>query len=426
MESGSQRRLDSLSRHFLQPHQANRSLFPNLLRGVHVKDVEADPVLIGGMVLDIQATPSISAKPKTTTPGKVHYVPGGVARNIAECMSKLGTKPYMISALGLDMAGNMLLEHWKSARLSIEGIRKHHDIQTSVVCHIFDGDGELAAGVASVEAIENFLTSDWIRQFKCNICSAPVLMVDANLSPSALEASCQMAAESSTPVWFEPVSVIKSRRVASVAKYITFASPNEDELIAMANALSCKDVFHPIQRDYVGTKCSIESLFQMLKPAILVLLEKGIKVVVLTLGSDGVFLCSKEGPGFMNNVLKGTKPQGFGSQLYEIITESCPSNLLLNIATSSSKTYPFAVHLPALPASVARLTGAGDCLVGGTLASMCAGLDVLQSVAAGIAAAKAAVEGETNVPSEYSLAKIADDARRVCSSAKVISHRSML
>ena len=28
MESGSQRRLDSLSRHFLQPHQANRSLFP--------------------------------------------------------------------------------------------------------------------------------------------------------------------------------------------------------------------------------------------------------------------------------------------------------------------------------------------------------------------------------------------------------------
>lgn len=36
-----------------------------------MKDVEADPVLIGGMVLDIQATPSIAAKPKTTTPGKV-------------------------------------------------------------------------------------------------------------------------------------------------------------------------------------------------------------------------------------------------------------------------------------------------------------------------------------------------------------------
>lgn len=32
---------------------------------------EAEPVVIGGMVLDINATPSILAKPGTTTPGKV-------------------------------------------------------------------------------------------------------------------------------------------------------------------------------------------------------------------------------------------------------------------------------------------------------------------------------------------------------------------
>jgi len=36
-------------------------------------------------------------------------VQGGVARNVAECMSKLGAKPYMISALGFDMAGKILI-----------------------------------------------------------------------------------------------------------------------------------------------------------------------------------------------------------------------------------------------------------------------------------------------------------------------------
>ena len=36
-----------------------------------MNDVEADPVIIGGMVLDIQASPTIFAKPRTTTPGKV-------------------------------------------------------------------------------------------------------------------------------------------------------------------------------------------------------------------------------------------------------------------------------------------------------------------------------------------------------------------
>lgn len=51
----------------------------------------------------------------------VCYVLGGVARNIAECMSKFGKKPFMISAVGFDVAGNLLLEHWKSAGLSMEG-----------------------------------------------------------------------------------------------------------------------------------------------------------------------------------------------------------------------------------------------------------------------------------------------------------------
>lgn len=38
---------------------------------------------------------------------------------------------------------------------------------------------------------EKFLTPEWIQLFKGNISSAPVLMVDANLSPPALEASCK-------------------------------------------------------------------------------------------------------------------------------------------------------------------------------------------------------------------------------------------
>ena len=33
------------------------------------------------------------------------------------------------------------------------GIQRHQDIETAVVCNIFDGKGELAAAVASVDAI---------------------------------------------------------------------------------------------------------------------------------------------------------------------------------------------------------------------------------------------------------------------------------
>ncbi|KAH9750990.1 hypothetical protein KPL71_014100 [Citrus sinensis] len=109
MDSSSvQERLNAVFRYLLQqPCKAKLVLHKVLLTSRQLQKQEAvEPVIIGGMVLDIHATPSIPANPKTTTPGKVNYVLGGVARNVAECMSKLGAKPYMISALGLDMAGD--------------------------------------------------------------------------------------------------------------------------------------------------------------------------------------------------------------------------------------------------------------------------------------------------------------------------------
>lgn len=171
----------------------------------------------------------------------------------------------------------------------------------------------------------------------------------------------------------------------------------------MANALTGENTFHPISRD----KHSTESLFQMLKPAICVLLEKDVKLVVVTLGPDGVFLCSKASPSSMRFGQGITKQHGFSETLYKTVTSRCPSIQYSGAMQPGGGSQIFAVHFPALPASVVRVTGAGDCLVGGTLASICAGLDVMQSVAVGIAAAKAAVEAEINVPSEFNLAAIA-------------------
>ncbi|CAJ2650300.1 unnamed protein product [Trifolium pratense] len=391
--------------------QPNTAVHPVMLSGRQLEHRDTEAVIIGGMVLDIHATPSIHANPGTTTPGKVYYVQGGVARNVAECMSKLGAKPYMISALGFDMAGNLLLEQWKTAGLSTEGILKNKDIETPVVCNIFDVNGEVAAGVASVEALEKYLTPDWILRYKSTLLSAPVLMVDANLSGPSLETSCKMAADTGCPVWFEPV---------------TFASPNEDELIALANALSGSDEFRPLKENHKKDDLSAGSLFQILKPAVLVLLEKGIKVVLVTVGSNGVFLCSKGGPSCFKTLVAKTNRSGFSGQLYKAVVQNFPPNCYSGFSELDRSNRLFAVHLPSLPASVVRLTGAGDCLVGGTLASICAGLDIMQSVSVGIAVAKAAVEVEANVPSSFSLAAIADDAKSVFCHAKVLFHQSML
>ncbi|XP_010905070.1 pseudouridine kinase isoform X3 [Elaeis guineensis] len=385
-ESSARRRLESIARHLLPPEILVRDLYANPLSAEELSSWDAAPVIIGGMVLDIHAKPSAHPIPGTTTPGKVQYVSGGVARNVAECMSKLGNKPFMISVVGHDVAGDLLLKYWKSAGLPTKGILKLEGITTPVVSNIFDSSGELAMAVASVEAV-----------VRC------------------------LAAGSGIPVWFEPVSVTKSRRIASVVNYITCASPNENELVAMANALSPGIEFSYIQHQASkGKGHSADSLFEMLKPAMCLLLQKGVKLLVVTLGSDGLFLCCREGLSFMKDDLRSRRVGSFGRQLYDLVNESCSSMKHVNFIKSGERSSKFfAFHYPALPASVVSLTGAGDCLVGGILASICNGLDVMQSVAVGTAVAKAAVETQTNVPAKFSPRMVADAAKQILSAAKV-------
>lgn len=174
----------------------------------------------------------------------------------------------------------------------------------------------------------------------------------------------------------------------------------------MANALSSRKEFEFHCESTKGQRQSVESLFQMLKPAICFLLDKGIKLLVVTLGPDGVFLCIREWPRFKSHDLKSSKLDSLGRMSHEFVDESC--FLKQNCTTISGqlgfKSYAF--HFPALQASVVSLTGAGDCLVAGILASISSGFDMMRSVAVGIAVAKAAVESETNVPAEFFLHNI--------------------
>ncbi|XP_044971297.1 pseudouridine kinase isoform X2 [Hordeum vulgare subsp. vulgare] len=412
--SSSRRRMEAVRRHLLPRPPPVLSL--NQLSAAEAGE---SPVIIGGMVLDIHAKPSVPPHPGTTVPGMVKYIGGGVARNIAECMAKLGTQPHMISVIGDDMAGDFLLKYWRVAGLCTDGILQVPDVTTPVVSNVFDRNGELFAGVASVQAVETFLTPSWIYQFYRRISTAPLLMLDANLSPESLQAACKIAYESGVPVLFEPVSVVKSSRIAPIAEHITCTSPNEIELVAMANALSTPGKFNLVKLEQCNNKAeSVDYLFEMLSPAMFFLLEKGIKLLLVTLGSNGVFICCREHVNFIKDQ-KRCKVTPFSTQLLEKLEGCFLSSTPVNLSREgSSRTCVF--HLPATSASVVSLTGAGDCLVGGFLSSLCGGLDIMQSVAVGIAVAKASVESEANIPADFSAASIADDARRTLLSARQI------
>ncbi|CAI5483638.1 unnamed protein product, partial [Closterium sp. Yama58-4] len=172
------------------------------------------PVVVGGMVLDVQgrAGAELALERGTTTPGQVEFRPGGVARNIGECMAALTAAPLLISAVGDDAAADVLLSHWSARGLSTHGIVRAAGQRTAVVASVFDGAGEVAAGVADVAVLEQGVQGEWVACFTRAIHSAPCLVVDTNLPASLLAYTCQLAAAAGVPVWCDPVSVGKAPR----------------------------------------------------------------------------------------------------------------------------------------------------------------------------------------------------------------------
>ena len=376
-------------------------------------------VVIGGMVLDVQASPGPGASllRGTTAPGTVRQNPGGVGRNIAEGLFRASPPgappPFLLSAVGDDLAGGALLEAWrKLGRVSAAGVRVRAGATTPTVAAVLDAGGEVAAAVADCDTVEASLDAPWIQAHAARIATARVVVLDGNCAPSALAAAVAAARapndSSSSPrreekrpsplVWFEPVSVAKAARVieAGVAREVDVVSPNLAELRAMARAA----------RRTSGRKKRAETenfpspepppaaaaadVVALARDDVDALLDAGIGNVVLTLGALGVALCRREGDE------RGKRASG-------------------------SERAPFAcTHVPALPpnAGVRSLVGAGDALVAGSAAALAAGHDLASAVAFGAAAARRAVETDANVPSSgVSFAALAADARAASAAA---------
>eukprot|EP00249_Psilotum_nudum_P023178 c28775_g1_i1 orf=333-1307(+) len=308
------------------------------------------------------------------------------------------------------------------------GIRQCAGVATPVVVALLDNKGELAAAVADTRAVEEQLTPEWIVKFASIISSASILMLDANLSSAALEAACELAEKANVPIWFEPVSMVKCVKFKSIAHCVTYASPNELELVAMANSISLKKEKSLSFLHEENNKTTIDNVVQYLRQYVHVLLESGVKNIALTLGKYGIVLCSRD-PWRLPKLLHMGQNMHNQMHLLKLSSATVPGHMFCKESglerhhnqQNCNQRFPARtvyIHFPALPACIVNLSGAGDCFVAGVLAALCMHKDVCSSMAYGVAAAKQAVESELNVPLQMPQDVLTGDVGLVLGAAK--------
>ena len=191
-------------------------------------------VVIGGANVDIKVRSLARVQPRTSNPGRSNTSSGGVGRNIAENLARLGTPTHLIAAVGRDAAGERLLGDTQAAGVRVDQVhRSSHP--TGTYTAVLDADGDLVVAIADMAATDD-LTPENLQPGRELIANASMLVLDGNLSVSLLAYTLDIAQAAGVPIVIDPVSAPKAALLAPLLtseRSIFAVTPNLDELAAI-------------------------------------------------------------------------------------------------------------------------------------------------------------------------------------------------
>ena len=250
--------------------------------------------IVGGSVVDIIAQSRDTLILGTSNPGICKESHGGVARNIAEALGRFGAKPTFHTSLGEDDAGKQIVHQLQSV-CGVE-VRNNTSIsgnRTSTYTAVLDNDGEMLAAIADMSS------NDYIPYPNhADLKSAAMLVVDANAPLHTLMEAVNEANIAKVPVFFEPTSVPKCSLLGEsdgFLNYVTYMSPNYDELLAMGRRnSSIKDMDISEQLLYFDDE---NIPLKVAATEILGKMNHSEAHILTTLGKYGLMLASKGDTG---------------------------------------------------------------------------------------------------------------------------------
>lgn len=203
-------------------------------RGYVVRPERRSVVVVGGANMDVKAHSRHKAVLRTSNPGAAVTTPGGVGRNIAENLARLGTPTHLVAPVGRDAFGEELVAHTRAAGVVVDHV-VHTDDATGTYLAVMDSDGELLVAVSNMDVTDR-LTVRQLAGSRDLIAHSDLLVIDGNIPPAPVAWLLDYAAATGVPVVIDPVSVAKAEHLAHAlnpARPVLALTPNQDELAAI-------------------------------------------------------------------------------------------------------------------------------------------------------------------------------------------------
>lgn len=218
--------------------------------------------VVGGANADIIGIPDGRFRLRDSNPGHVRRSPGGVARNIAENLARIGAEARLVTAFGDDEIAT-----WLKQECSDDGIDISYSVDVSGTpgCRylaVLDAAGDLAAAVNDMRALDA-LTPEMLAEDAFADVDAVVL--DTNLQSSTIARVAELAG--AAPLVLDPVSTAKAPKSMPIIGRLAAFKGNLREAEELSGAAGAEG-------------------------AAARLLQAGVKHVFVTMGVGGVWCAS--------------------------------------------------------------------------------------------------------------------------------------
>ena len=244
-----------------------------LLGRAYILPNKKEVLCIGGANVDRKIHALETLEFGTSNPAESSQSPGGVARNIAENLGKLGCQTALLTVVGKDQEGEWLLDYTK-AFVDVSPSHIKPNASTGTYTAVLDKNGEMAIALADMFIYDDVET-DYIEKKWGYFASSEIIVLDTNFPAAVLKHIIERCHTSNIPLCITPVSSPKIKKLPEDLHGVTWLVLNRDE----AEALSKMSISNENDLAIAGE----------------IILKKGVENVVITRGKDGLYFVSSNG-----------------------------------------------------------------------------------------------------------------------------------
>jgi pseudouridine kinase len=229
---------------------------------------------IGGVNIDRKLQTIDPLQYATSNPATTTRTYGGVARNIAENLGRLGLLPVLITAVGDDQEGEEVLRHCVACNVDVGSVLRLRGHSTGTYTAILDSTGEMITALADMRICEQFSVSDLQSRWLL-IASSSMIVVDTNLPVETMTYLLERARVDRLALCLVPASRPKLMRLPPQLDGVFLLVINQGEAEALTS-VALED-----QEDIIHA-CKVIS-------------KRGVRTIIITRGVQGAFWWAEDG-----------------------------------------------------------------------------------------------------------------------------------